>query len=86
MKTYVRYVCEVCGTEYGKCTDAYKCEAKCLNLTYGQYECYTKLLREEERAFRILESIFNNDTRKRCDDAVRAVIAFKNAYHICDSR
>lgn len=76
----------MCGTEYRSFNEAYKCEAKCLGLTVDQYKEYIKLLQEEKKAFRLAEDTLNDDTRKRYDDAIKAVIAFKNIYNIMDTR
>lgn len=86
MKTRTIYICEMCGTEHRSCNEAYKCEAKCLGLTYEQYQKYMNLLKEERNAFSFVSITANDETRKRCDDAVKAVIDFKNRYNIIDTR
>lgn len=36
------YICECCGKEWQHSIDAYKCEAKCLGMTYGKYKSFYK--------------------------------------------
>lgn len=84
MRTIIMYECEHCGCQYSRKEDAVKCETQCLGLTTKEYGEYMRLLEEEKCAF-AQASIANNDmTRKRCDDAVKAVIEFEKKYNIWD--
>ena len=43
MKSKTIYICECCGKEYQRSTDAYKCEEKCLGMNHESYKrTYTK--------------------------------------------
>lgn len=81
MKSKTIYICEVCGTEYHSSKDAFKCEAKCLGLTYEQYKEYHNLLMEERNAFALASTMRSDMVIKRCDDAVKAVLDFQKRYN-----
>ena len=85
MKRKTIYQCEFCLEEYKTSREAFECEAKCLKLTIDEYEEYLKLLMEERRAFSEASCITNDRVRKRCDNAVKAVIDFQKKYGITDS-
>lgn len=86
MKTKIIYICEFCDRQYKTSKEAYECEAKCLGLTTNEYKEYLELLEEERRAFSQLHVATNDTTRKRCDDAVKAVIAFQEKHGFVDNR
>lgn len=86
MKTGMIYICEFCDNKYKTSKEAYDCEAKCLGLTADEYKEYKYLLREEQNAFSEASCVNNEATRKRCDDAIKAVIAFQKKHGFVDNR
>ena len=86
MKIKTIYICDFCDRQYKTSKEAYECEAKCLGLTTNEYKEYLDLLEEERRAFSQLHVATNDTTRKRCDDAVKAVIAFQEKHNFVDNR
>ena len=86
MKVKSIYQCEYCLSEYKTSKEAMDCEAKCLKLTRSEYEEYLYLLKEEKAAFAQASSVNNEWIRKRCDDAVKAVIKFQEEHGIADGR
>ena len=85
MKTKTIYKCEFCDRQYNTSKEAYECEAKCLGLTIDEYKEYRYLLREERNAFSEASCVNNERTRKRCDDAVKAVITFQEKHGFVDN-
>lgn len=86
VRTKVIYVCDFCDKEYKFPQDALNCEAAHLRLTHEQYLQYRNLLAEEQRAYGIVGSLYNDHTRKRCDDATKAVLDFQKEYDFVDDR
>lgn len=86
MKARTVYECEFCGNQYKTTKKAYECEAKHLGLTMEEYKEYMNLLDEEKTAFGIAGCASNDVIRKRCDDAVKAVIAFQEKHGLEDNR
>ena len=86
MKIKITYICEFCDREHRTSKEAYECEANCLGLTICEYDEYIKLLEEERHAFSINACTNNNKTRKKCDDAVKAVIDFQEKHGFVDNR
>lgn len=86
MKTKIIYICEFCDRQHKTEKEAYECEANCLGLTINEYKEYLDLLEEERIAFSQRHVVNNEITRKRCDDAVKVVIAFQEKYGFIDNR
>ena len=86
MKTKTVYQCEFCLTEYKTSQEAYECEASCLKLTMKEYAEYKDLLKEERLAFAQASCAMNDEIRKRCDSAVKAVVEFQKKHGITDSK
>lgn len=86
MKTKTIYICEFCNKQYQIPENAIECEATHLGLTVDQYKEYMDLLREERDAFGQAGCANNDQIRKRCDDAVQAVLDFQNKYGFTDNR
>lgn len=86
MKTKTIYICDFCNGQHNTSKEAYECEAKCLGLTVDEYKEYQFLLREEQNAFSEVSCVNNERTRKRCDDAINAVIAFQKKHGFVDNR
>lgn len=78
------FICDKCGKQYDIPVEARKCEAGHLGLTLEEFSEYHKLL-NNERCCGINISIAKNErTEKALDDAVNAVIQFKNEHNISD--
>jgi len=86
MKTKTIYQCEFCLTEYRSSKEAFQCEADCLKLTMDEYNEYLNLLSEERKAFGQASCRMDDEVRRRCDRAVRAVIEFQEKHGITDNR
>lgn len=86
MKTKTIYICEFCNKKYKTSKAAFECEAKCLGLTTDEYKEYLDLLEEERRAFSEASCANNDRIRKRCDNAVNAVINFQKEHGFVDNR
>lgn len=86
MKTRTIYICDFCNKEHYTTRNAIECEATHLGLTVDQYKEYMGLLKEERDAFGQASCASNDQIRKRCDDAVKAVLDFQKKYGFTDNR
>lgn len=86
MKTKTVFVCEECGFEYECAGDALKCEANHLGLTLEEYQEYLALLRVEKDCGINVSIAKNECTEKLLDEAISAVIKFKEEHNITDNR
>ena len=86
MKTKTTYQCEYCLSEYTTSSEAYKCEADCLKLTWDEYTEYMHLLTRERNASYIVSRRSNEKTRKLLDDCIKDVIEFQEKHGITDSK
>lgn len=82
MKTKTVFVCEQCGFEYGCAGDALKCEAEHLGLTLEEYQEYLALLRIGKDCGINVSIAKNERTEKLLDEAVNAVIKFREEHNI----
>ena len=86
MKTRIKYVCELCESEFDKSTECEKCEATHYGLTLEQYLEW-KLLSDEAKKAGIKISYDKNPTTdKAFDEAIRNLVRFEEAHKLVDCK
>ena len=80
------FICEKCSNQYDTPGDACKCEAGHLGLTLDEYEEYHRLLEIEKNCGINISIAKNERTEKLLEDAVNAVLDFKQKHNIVDDK
>ena len=70
MKSYTKYICEVCGKESSDIAEIRKCEASHHGLTLDVAKQHNELIKAVEKCGRVVSITKNADTNKAFDDAV----------------
>lgn len=82
MKSYIMYVCEICGFESKDDKEVEKCEREHYGLTEEEMKHYKKLKADSAHAGAVLYSTNNEKTRKEFNDAIENLIKFEKEHNI----
>lgn len=86
LKVRIKYVCELCESEFDKSSECEKCEATHYGLTLEQYLDWKLLLKEAERAGLVRGYNKNPVTDKAFDNAVRNLVQFEESHELIDCK
>ena len=82
MKSYLMYICEVCGFQDSSREKVFACEAMHHNCTPEEYQHYLDLNKKAERCGCAVYYSNNEQNRKEFDDVCKEIADFEKLHHI----